>query len=237
MTSNNNNGSTHTPITRAAARGETATIVELFALTLADATVLRFTPSHTSNIGFGNETYRPLPITASGFRYSGHGSPPKPSLEVSNHSGLFSAQLTNPDLIGMSVLRIVTFAEECDAPIGNGGGACFTPERWVIERIARLDEATAVIEMGAEADLDVQTLPARVMLADLCQHRYRRWDATADKFDYSDATCPYVGSACFDANGQPTTDKAKDGCSLRLGTGCKKRFVRQLPFLGFPGLG
>ena len=225
------------PISRATARGETATIVELFTLHLADDTSLRFTPSHTNSISFGGETYRALPITARGFRWAGQGAHPRPVLEASNHSGLFFGQLTNPDLIGMSVMRHVTFAEECDPPIGSGGGACFTPERWVVERIVRLDDKAVVIEMAAEADLDHHILPPRVMLADLCQHRYRQWDAGKNAFDYSDATCPYVGAACFDATGTAPSDKSKDACSLRLGNGCKKRFHRTLPFLGFPGLG
>lgn len=223
-------------ISRQQARADTLTMIELYVLDMADGSSLRFTPSHPVSLGFGGETYHALPISARGFRWSGHGAAPRPVLEVANHGGLFSRQLDNPDMVGMNVIRMVTFATECDAPVGDGGGACFTPERWVIERIARLDEAGVMIELGAEVDLAHFNLPSRVMLADLCQHRYRRWDSQNQRFDYSDATCPYVGAASFDATGA-TTSSANDQCSLRLETGCKRRFSRQLPFLGFPGLG
>ncbi|MDC1019875.1 phage minor tail protein L [Alphaproteobacteria bacterium] len=224
-------------LTLAAARAEAVTMIELFEVTLADDSVLRFTPSHPVSVGFAGAAYLALPITAKGFRWSAHGASPRPVLEMSNHGGLFSGQLDHPDLVGQPVVRMLTLLDECDAPLGDGGGASFTPERWIIERVARLDEVGVVMELAAEADLENLILPARVMLADLCQHRYRRWDLDNNQFDYTKATCPYTGKSGFDANGLSVTDQSKDVCSLRLSTGCKKRFSRQFPFLGFPGLG
>ena len=220
----------------AEARSDAVTVIELFELTLNDGSVLRFTPSHPVEVGFGGAKYLALPIRAKGFRWSAHGASPRPQLEVANHNGLFDSQLSNPDLTGQALVRMVTFLDECDAPLGSGGGASFTPERWLVERIARLDDTEVIIELASEADLENQLLPSRVMLSDLCQHRYRRWDAGAGRFDYSDATCPYTGDAAFDANGVATADNAKDACSLRMASGCKKRFQGVLPFLGFPGL-
>jgi lambda family phage minor tail protein L len=223
-------------ISQSAARSDEVTIIELFDVTFADGSVLRFTPSHPVAVSFASHSYQALPITARGFKWSGHGASPRPVLEASNHAGLFSSQLDHPDLIGCAVIRTLTFIDECVAPLGDGGGASFTPERWIIERITRLDEDMVNMELASAADLEQMMLPARVMLADLCQHRYRQWDQSGQIFDYTKATCPYTGSASFDANGDPVADPARDQCSLRLGTGCKKRFTGALPFLGFPGL-
>ena len=220
----------------AAARSDQMTVIELFDVSFADGSVLRFTPSHPVSVGFASNRYHALPITAKGFKWSGLGASPRPVLEVSNHAGLFSSQLDHPDLIGCPVIRTLTFLDECDAPLGDGSGASFTPERWIIERITRLDADIVNMELASAADLDQMMLPARVMLADLCQHRYRKWDQASQSFDYTKATCPYTGTASYDANGQNVTQPIKDQCSLRLGTGCKKRFTGALPFLGFPGL-
>lgn len=219
-----------------ASRSNQVTILELFDISFADGSILRFTPSHSVSISFAGNSYQALPITAKGFKWSGVGASPRPIIEISNHAGLFSSQLEQPDLIGCDVIRTLTFLEECDAPLGDGGGASFTPESWVIERIARLDAEQVSFELASEADLEHMMLPARVMLADLCQHRYRRWDQSSASFDYSDATCPYTGGKNFDADGKAVKTSAKDQCSLRLSTGCKKRFTGTLPFLGFPGL-
>lgn len=220
----------------AAARSDQLTVCELFDVSFADGSILRFTPSYPTSVSFANKPYQALPITAKGFKWSGIGASPRPLLEVSNHVGLFSAQLDNPDLIGCPVIRTLTFLDECDAPLGQGGGASFTPESWVIERISRLDESQVSIELASEADLEHMMLPARVMLADLCQHRYRRWDQSSQSFDYSHATCPYTGVGNYDSDGQAVSNSALDQCSLRLSTGCKKRFRERYPFLGFPGL-
>ena len=52
-------------------------------------------------------------------------------------------------------------------------------------------------------------------------------------FDYSAATCPYRFGQYFDEAGKSTNDPAADACSRRLHSGCRKRFSRNLPFLGF----
>ncbi|MCE2517637.1 MAG: phage minor tail protein L, partial [Alphaproteobacteria bacterium] len=198
--------------------------------------VLRFTKDAETAISFGGKTYQVLPVVASGFAWNDRASPAPPSLSIANANGLFTGQLDHPDLIGQRVVRLVTFAEECDAPLGDGGGSSFAPECWMIDRLARLDAEAAVFDLVPEADLAQKSLPSKVMLRDLCQHRYRVWDDTLKRFDYANATCPYTAPKSFDADGNPVTG-AKDQCNLTLETGCKKRFQGVLPFLGFPGIG
>ena len=219
------------------ARREKATLISLFSLTMADSSILRFTSDSDTVISFGGNKYAAIPVDATGFAWNDRGAPIRPSLSIANQSGLFSSQLDNPDLIGQRLMRTVTFIEECDAPLGQGGGSSFTPECWKIERLARLDADEVVFDLVAEADLDGKSLPSRVMLRDLCQHRYRIWDHELQRFDYSQATCPYVGIGGFDRNGNAVANGADDSCSLELVSGCKKRFSGVLPFMGFPGIG
>lgn len=225
------------PISRKHARQDHLVLVHLYALDLPSGQVLRFTNDADTPIGFAGQSYQILSVSASGFAWNDRGVPSRPSLSVVNDNGLFTPQLDHPDLIGQRLVRLVTFAEECDAPLGSGGGSSFAPECWKIDRLARLDAEEAVFDLVPEADLEGKSLPARVMLKNLCQHRYRIWDASLQRFDYTGATCPYVGGKAFDGDGNPVANGADDVCSLNLDTGCKKRFKGDLPFLGFPGIG
>lgn len=224
-------------IDRNAARQDNVTLVHLYTLHMPIGTKLRFTSDSDKPISFGGKSYNVLPISVDGFAWNDRGAPTRPSLSIANTNGLFTGQLDHPDLIGQRVVRIVTFLDECDAPAGQGGGASFSPECWKVDRLARLDADTAIFDLVPEADLEQKSLPSRVMLRDLCQHRYRVWDKKLNRFDYSAATCPYVGTTSFDQSGKAVTDHALDSCSLELSSGCKKRFTGVLPFLGFPGIG
>ena len=187
-------------------------------------------------VRFANAEYRSFPIMASGFAWSAEGPPARPILEVSNVTGLFNDAVTRDQLRGIAVRRIMTLTSELDPPHGEGGGNCFPVERWVIDRIARLEHSVMRLELCAEASLEGKQFPQRVMLRDLCQHIYRRWDSSKAAFDYAGVTCPYQGDRYFTADGDETADPAKDECSLHLMSGCRKRFSFNLPFLGFPGV-
>ena len=224
-------------IPRTKTRKPGITLVHLYEIELQDGTIHRLTSFGDTTIGFAGEDYLAQPIEASGFSWNGKGTPGRPELKIANRQGYFLHGMEPPYLVGSKVKRIVTFLEECDAPHGEGGGACFTPEAWQVERISRLDENEITLALAPEASIDAASLPIKVMLKDLCQHTYRVYDPEKRAFDYTRASCPYRGGAYFDSNGNPTT-KSQDQCSLRLGSGCKKRFSNEsLPFLGFPGLG
>ena len=229
---------TSTPqrISREAARADHVEIIRLYEMTLKGLDALRFTPDAPSGLRFNGERYDAFPGTVSGLVYEPNGARQYPQVTLSNQSGLYYNDLFQGITAGQRFTRIVTFASECDAPVGDGGGSSFTPETWRIERSHRVDNLEAVLDLVPEADFQGASLPARVMLRDLCQHRYRIWDDASQSFDYSEATCPYVGQECFDEDGEPVPAD-HDQCSLKLGTGCKKRFGGALPFLGFPGIG
>jgi len=225
-------------LARAAVRGETLSgLVTLFTIDTG-RTTLRFLAGQAGGgaARFGGESYAAFPLAAKGFAWTAEGPPAHPQIELSNLSRLFDGAVADDGLRGRAVRRIITLADQLDAPHGSGGGACFPPERWIIEQVVRLDRQLLRLELAAEASLENRRFPERVMLRDLCQHRYRRWDAAQRRFDYAGVTCPYVGARYFTAEGEATADPARDVCALSLRQGCKRRFAGPLPFVGFPGL-
>jgi len=212
-------------------------LVTLFTIDMGDS-MLRLLggPASGGQVGFGGQGYAAFPVAAKGFAWSAEGPPAHPQIELSNLARLFDGAVIDDRLRGRTVRRILTLADQLDPPHGQGGASCFPPEQWTIERVARLDNRVLRLELAAEASLESRRFPERVMLRDMCQHRYRRWDSEAGRFDYSHATCPYTGSRCFTATGQATLAREEDVCSLRLSTGCRRRFDGTLPFVGFPGM-
>ena len=213
-------------------------LLALYHLTLPDGTDIRLAAqlTGTSHIGFAGQTYTSHPARLTALNWRPGLRVMRPVLHLSAaHDQL--RQAAAADLLrGARLSRLQTWHTECDPPVGTGGGACFAPDLWQVDRVALLDQDQLKLDLAPLVSLNKRQLPARVMLRDLCQHRYRRYDAAAGRFDYTGVTCPYVGSASFDQSGQPVTDPANDSCSLRLETGCKKRFLAELPYFGFPGL-
>ncbi len=100
---------------------QTSPFVELFTLdaTALGGSVYRFT-NHPSESGgplsFGGQLYQPLPITSSGWDFTSTGTPPKPTLTVSNVNRTLLADVIGlGDLVGAKVTRIRTYAKYLDA--------------------------------------------------------------------------------------------------------------------------
>lgn len=222
----------------AASSFEVQGLLMLYKITLADGSMAHLFPTKEKALAvvFNDVTYHSHPITAEGFSWSPTQPDQMPFLQLS-HRELpqdFAPDLDN--VAGGTVERLITLAQECAPPIGTDGGSSFPPETWQIDRLESRDELVMQLALRPAANLQDEILPKRVVLRDICQHRYRRWDDVAQAFDYQDATCPYVGKSYFTLAGTKTDDAASDSCSLRLHSGCKKRFARDLPFFGFPGL-
>ena len=85
-------------------------------------------------------------------------------------------------------------------------------------------------------DQEGRKLPGRQVLKDACTHIYRFPDGMGD-FDYTNATCPYVGTDYFEATGASTNDPALDKCGKKL-SDCRLRFGQHgvLPTRAFPGV-
>lgn len=219
-------------------RASQEALIELYILSLGDGQVFRMVSDtdFTGIVGFAGEGFTASRIVASGFRWQMPGAAVRPSLDIQYPAKPLLAAAHHGQLEGAMMQRVTTFASELDAPHGTGGQSCFMPEDWPVNRYTRLEESRLQIELGSIAGFEGKFLPGRVMFSDFCQHRYRQYDARTKGFDYHSATCPYNDERYFTAQGVPTKNPAEDSCSLRLESGCKKRFSVALPFLGFPGV-
>jgi len=109
--------------------------------------------------------------------------------------------------------------------------------------VFRVEEKTAhnkvFVEWTLASVVDQQgtKLPRRQVLANACDHIYRRYDSPTGQFDYGKATCPYVGSAIFDAQGNVVAAAALDRCGKQR-RDCSFRFPDDpLPTHAFFGAG
>jgi len=189
-----------------------------------------------SAIQFQNQDYQPASISFKGYHAQSIASSPTPLLIIASAPSQLSRMAFSDRLRGQYLTRKLTFDTELDPPHGTGSGAHFEAESWQIDRVMRLDGTSLQLKLVPPVYLEEKQLPYRVLLRDICQHSYRRWDAGKAAFDYQGISCPYTGNEYFNEQGNRVSDPAADACSLRLTTGCKKRFSGALPYFGFPGL-
>lgn len=218
-------------------------ILELFTVdtSLYGGPVYRFVNdinADGSAVVFDGETYQPMPLVSEGWQRSGRGTMPRPSITVSNITGLFSALcLAYDDLIGAAVTRTRTFRWALDGEPDADPDAILHPvDEYVISRKVGEDTRTVRWELCAKMDLEGRQFPARPMLQNSCLHTYRRWDAGGSAFDYGAATCPYTGTVYRSRTGA-VVPAAQDVCGKTL-TECLARFgtTTDLGFAGFPGI-
>lgn len=181
-------------------------------------------------------TYSPIPLQSDGWEMNGKGTLPSPTLKVSNISLAFSSlNLTYGDLLGAIVTRHRTWKRYLDGQADADPNVEMPPDVYKINRKSAQNKLFVEWELAPGMDQEGRLIPGRPVLQGACTHIYRRWDATAGAFDYSKATCPYVGASYFDFNGNAVAAPAQDLCSKRITTGCKKRFS-VLPTRAFPGV-
>lgn len=201
--------------------------------------LLCFSP--TSNGGvpvvFGGVTYSALPITAEGFKWTGDGTLPRPTLSLAAKDLMFLSMVVNSgDLVGCPVTRLRTYAKYLDNGSSPNPQAMFLPENYVIERKSSQKRTLLQFELSVKMDQQGVMIPARQVLRDSCTHRFRYW--ANNRWNYTGVTCPYTGSAMYEPNGNPTTDPTKAKCGKRL-RDCKTHFGQfaVLPYYGYPGVG
>ena len=215
-------------------------LVELFELDLTDlgGGFLRFTSSAYTDqsILFDGLLYAPLPVEASGFQWDGTGPLPTPTLRISNVLNVVSSVIQEfSDVVGARFTRIRTFRQFLDLGSDPDPLARFPDDIYVVERKTNQNKVFVEWELSAKMDQEGKILPGRQCLKDSCTHRYRQWDGIS-AFDYSKATCPYVGVPSFDRTGSPVADP-EDQCGKKL-TDCRLRFGIHgiLPTRAFPGM-
>lgn len=201
--------------------------------------IFRWVPSvnpDDSPIMWRGNAYYPTPILGSGFESTAQGQFPRPKLQVSNALRLAESAVKEYDeLLGAEVTRWKVFKENLDNGSDPDQNAHFPLEVYRVDR--RSDHNAVYIEFELASSLDQEgiKIPRRQVLR-VCTHTYRKWNATTGTFDYTDVTCPYASAACFDKNGNPTSE-GNDSCSKQFVTGCRARFgSADLPFRGFLGV-
>lgn len=214
-------------------------LVDLFALdaTSIGGTLMRWHGGVNvlgSDVVFAGDTYTRFPVEARGFERSGSGKLPRPTLRVSNVTGLISALVRDLDgLVGSKLTRTRVFSQYLDAVNFPGGvnpladpNAALAPEVWFVDRKATENGVYVEFELAAAFDVAGIKLPRRQCIQNVCTWQYRS------------AECGWAGGAVADHNDQATTDLALDACGKRLQS-CELRFGAgaQLPYGGFPAVG
>lgn len=231
---------TSASIAEAQQRLELGSFVELFTLDVSSlgGGIIYWTPSRAKDgepIVWQGNTYTTVDVQTEGFERSASGTLPTPRLTVGNADNLVSALLSlYGDILGCTITRTRTLYEFMDGQPGADPNAQWPLDIFKVERKISENKNTVVLELSAAIDQEGTKLPRQVMLRDVCTQIYRRWNGTA--FDYTNATCPYVGAPCFNKLGASTT-ASNDQCGLRV-SDCKLRFgaTAELPFQGFPAL-
>lgn len=132
-----------------------------------------------------------------------------------------------------SASTVSDFSSTAGANPTANGSAGFDDVVWWVHQKTAENKQVVTFQLASILDVTGCKLPGRQILANCCSWQYRTWNGTA--FDYSNATCPYTGSAMFDASGNPVTSGAQDKCSQQLLNGCAKRYpTGTVPFGGFP---
>lgn len=185
-------------------------------------------------LSFAGQEYQSLPIKSEGWQRTGRGTLPRPTLTVSNVTGVFSyLNLAYDDLIGVGVKRTRTFEWALDGSDDEDPSAILYPiDEYIIARKTREDNEICQYELAAKMDLEGRTFPSRQMLQNVCQHTYRRWNGSS----FDQGTCPYIGSVYRNKVGA-VVGASQDQCAKTLPE-CLARFgvSVDLGFTGFPGI-
>lgn len=222
---------------------DTDAIVTLFRLdttAIGGADIFCFTPRTAlgGNLVFNGVTYNAIDIVASGFLFDGKGSFPQPKLQISNVGNLAASMIiAYGDLLGCTLTRIRTFAKFLDDGSEPDPDKMFPPDIYTIDQKTKHTKRYIELTLASQLDQNGRRLPRRQCFRDYCTHSYRFFNPTTGDFDYTTASCPYVGAAMFDENGEAVGSKQQDKCGRRI-TDCKARFgaTAVLPTRAFPGM-
>jgi lambda family phage minor tail protein L len=191
-------------------------------------------------VTFDGQLYSPFDCSATGFEVTGDGQLPRPTLTVSNASGIFTPLLiAYDDLKGATITRMRTFSKFLDDGSDPDPDARFADEVFIINKKTVDDGDMVQWELIAAIDVEGVIIPGRQITRDYCSHSTRVWTGSA--FDLTDATCPWGASPgqeqAYDVDGVATTDAA-EVFSKRLNSCCKARFgdTAELPYAGWPGV-
>ncbi len=149
--------------------------------------------------GTGWVDYTPIPIEAEGFQATAQGTLPRPRLRISNIPSLgslvgplFSTLQQYQDLIGAKVTRYRTLGKYLYGGAAADYHAHWPPDTYVICQKTAQNPLYVEWELAPYFDAHGIRLPKRLILRDVCQLRYRIWDATTSAwiYDTTENACP-----------------------------------------------
>jgi len=222
--------------------GDLITLWELH-LTHLGGAIYRFTGDTTTSGGisvaitFDGETYYPRSFSASGFGHSGSGQQPRPRIRIADVDGtIHNLCITYQDMLGAIVKRRRTFTRYLDGGVQADPGAELPIDVYTIGKKPNRTKVFVEFELYPYMDKEGKKIPGRLVLKDICQFVYRRWNGTS--FDYSsEKPCPYKAPKYFTRDNVATSDASRDDCPHTL-VGCQARYggYGPVPFSGFPGV-
>lgn len=203
-------------------------IVRLFSLDTTPCgglEVLNFHGHKEGPITWQGTIYMPWPMEITGLEVSSKGTLPRPSMKVSNQSGVLKGLVREyDDLLGAKVTIRRTFTKYLDNGSEPDESMEFPLDVFFVEKKTSDNDIQLEFELVSALDLNKTQLPRRVITTSYCNHD-----------EYRGPECSYTGTNYFDTGDNPTTAD-KDVCGRKLGS-CKLRFgaTAELPFAGFPG--
>lgn len=209
-------------------------ILDLFELNLQNlgGDIIRFyggvNESYKNVIWQGKE-YQAYPIKAEGFETKTSGTGSRPTLTVSNLFS-FMTGLNNDfnDIVGAKLIRHQVPLTSLDAVNFKDGNSSADPtceaiSWYIIDEMTEETFEQVTYAIASPSESDTAIIPARTILADVCQ------------FVYRGEGCRYSGKPVANEFDKPTTDPMKDKCSHSK-KGCRLRFPKPevLPIGLFP---
>lgn len=127
-----------------------------------------------SSVTYDNIDYIPIPAVLKGMEVKGDGTPPNPSIMVSN-IGLDFTALVNDwnDLIGAKFIRRRVLRKHLDDGSSPNTSEHWPDEVWFIEQKSEEDKLTVTFKLATAFDLDGVALPRRRALRYTCPWVYR----------------------------------------------------------------
>jgi len=190
----------------------------------------------TTPVVWKGHTYTPIDIEADGFEVTGQGTLPRPHIKVGNAFLATSAAIIQygDDLLGSLVTVTRTLKKYLDGQPAADSTQHWPLDVYQLERKTTQNKFYVEWEMTSLMDCEGRKIPGRQILRDACTHTYRRWTGTT--WDYTAATCPYVGTGYWDVLGVICVESL-DRCGKRL-KDCELRFPSPLPLptTAFPGV-
>lgn len=151
---------------------QTSGLVELYTLdcTNLGGSIYRFTNEAAADgnpLVFGGVSFTPMPILTEGWDFSSTGSPPKPTLTISNVSKvLLNAVITLGDIVGASLMRQRTYAKYLDGGSSPDSTKFIGPEVYIVEQKTGHNSEFIQWQLTSIIDRFGMMLPRRQVLRD-----------------------------------------------------------------------